>query len=114
MQVLYSLIALLISFKICNILTHPDSKIRRRTPSIKIKRLEILPSIRIFVKGRFIHFHHWMNFSILFVISILIGGSILDSWLTRGILLGGIIQGLTIPSPTARKIIYSKKIDVQL
>jgi len=113
MQAIYTLISLLAGFKICSILTHPDSKIRRRTPTVKIRGLQLLPSIRIVVRGRFVHFHHWMNFSILFVISIVIGGSILDSWLTRGILLGGIIQGLTIPSPVARKIIYSKKIDVQ-
>ena len=61
MQALYALISLLAGFKICDVLTHPDSKIRRKTPTIKIRGFELLPSIRITVRGRFVHFHHWMN-----------------------------------------------------
>jgi len=51
---------------------------------------------------------------VLLCISIFVTGGVLDSWITRGALMGGIIQGLTTKSPTARKIIYRKIIDVQL
>jgi hypothetical protein len=114
MQVFFTLVSILAGYKFCNIFTHPNSKIWRNYPHLKIKRVELLPSIRIFIKGRFIHFHHWFNLSMLLCVSIFVTGGLLDSWITRGVLMGGIIQGLTNPSPTARKIIYRKKIDVQL
>jgi hypothetical protein len=72
----------------------PGSKINKKVPKLKIKNVQLLPSIQITIRGRIIHLHHWMNLSVLLVISIFIGGSILDSWVTRGFLVGGIVQGL--------------------
>ncbi len=104
MELLLGLITSVASYKICNIFTHPNSKIWKKYPHVRIKRVELLPSVRIFVKGRVIHLHHWLNLSALLCVSIFVSGSILDSWITRGAILGGIVQGLSIPS--ARKIIY--------
>lgn len=106
-QYLYTLATVLLSYKLCNVFTHPKSKVWHKFPSLKIKRLELLPSIRITVKGRVIHFHHWFNFSLLLVISVFVNSVVLDFWLTRGFLLGGVIQGLSIPS--ARKIVYKEE-----
>jgi len=114
MQVFYTLISVLAGYNFCNLFTHPNSNIWKNYPRLKIKGLELLPSIRILIKGKIIHFHHWFNLTLLLCVSIFVTGGILDSWITRGALLGGIIQGLTTPSPNARKIIYHKKIDVQL
>jgi hypothetical protein len=111
-QYFYTVLAFLGSFSVCSLFTHPKSKIWKHYPKLKIKRLELLPSVRITIKGRVIHLHHWMNLSIILVITIFMG--VMDSWVTRGVLIGGIVQGLTTPSPTARKIIYKKTIDVQL
>ena len=77
--------------------THPNSKIRRKMPNIRVKRLQVFPVIRVNMFGRWVHFHHWMNFSFLLVLSGFVSIGILDNVLTRGILLGGIIQGLTLP-----------------
>jgi hypothetical protein len=113
MEVIYTFITVITSYKIWSIFSHPNSKLWNRWPRIKIKWIQIFPSIRITVKGRVIHIHHWFHLSILLCISTFITGGILDSWITRGFLMGGIIQGLTNPSPTARKVFYHKKTDVE-
>ncbi len=104
MPYFYAFASALASYKIFNIFSHPDSKLWQAWPRLKFKRVDFFPSQRITVKGRVIHFHHWLNFSILLCISFFVSVGVLDSWITRGALLGGIIQGLSIPS--ARKIIY--------
>ena len=85
--------------------THPNSKIRRKLPNIKVKRIQVFPVIRVRMFGRWFHFHHWMNFSLLLALSGVMSIGILDHAFTRGMLLGGIIQGLTIPR-SYRKFIY--------
>lgn len=85
--------------------THPNSRIRRKMPNVKVKRVQVFPVLRINVFGRWIHFHHWFNFSILLLLSFFMSLGILDLLVTKGILLGGIIQGLTLPKEH-RKIIY--------
>lgn len=84
---------------------HPTSRIRRKLPNIKTRRVQVFPVIRIFLFGRVIHFHHWVNFSALLLLSIFISLGILDHMITRGILIGGIIHGLTLPKEH-RRIVY--------
>lgn len=85
--------------------THPTSRLRRKLPNIKTKRVQVFPVIRVNLFGRVIHFHHWINFSILLILSVFITGGVLDYIVTKGLLLGGIIHGLTLPKEH-RKIIY--------
>ncbi len=85
--------------------THPDSRFRRKLPNFKTRRVHFFPVLRVNVFGRVIHFHHWVNFSILLILSFFISVGILDFVVTKGILLGGIIHGLTLPKEH-RKIIY--------
>jgi len=85
--------------------THPNARIRRKLPNIRVKRVQIFPVLRINLFGRVIHFHHWINFSILLIISLFTSIGILDLVFAKGMLLGGIIQGLTLPKEH-RKIIY--------
>lgn len=85
--------------------THPASRIRRRLPNIKTKRLQVFPVLRVKLFGRVIHIHHWIGFSVLLILSFFMTIGILDFIVTKGILLGGIIQGLTMPKGH-RKIIY--------
>lgn len=85
--------------------THPTSRIRRKLPNLKTKRIQVFPVIRFKVFGRVIHFHHWFCFSIILILSFFTSVGILDFVVTKGILLGGIIQGLTMPKGH-RKMIY--------
>lgn len=85
--------------------THPASRLRRKMPNVKVKRVQLFPVLRIFMFGRVFHLHHWFIFSILLILSIFASIGILDLMFTRGMLLGGIIQGLTLPKGH-RKIVY--------
>lgn len=85
--------------------THPTARIRRKLPNIKVKRVQFFPVIRIHLFGRVFHLHHWLSFSILLIISNTLPVGILESTFARGVLLGGIIQGLRLPKGH-RKIIY--------
>ncbi|MBI2018754.1 hypothetical protein HYS96_03570 [Candidatus Daviesbacteria bacterium] len=85
--------------------THPQSRIRQKLPNIKTRRVQVFPVIRFYFFGRVIHLHHWINFSILLILSIFVTGNILDYVVTKGLLLGGIIQGLSLPGEH-RKIVY--------
>lgn len=80
------------------------SKIYDRLPKLKIKSLQLFPSIKIMISGKIFHLHHWLGFSILLVISIFVEGGLLGYLVTKGILTGGAIQGLF--TPKSFKIIY--------
>ncbi len=86
-------------------ITHPTSRIRRRMPNIRIKRVQVFPVLRIKVFGRVIHLHHWIYFSVILIVSFFVSLGIVDYIVTKGILLGTIIHGLTLPKEH-RKIIY--------
>lgn len=84
---------------------HPSSRIRKKLPNVRVKRVQVFPVIRVFMFGRVFHFHHWFNFSLLLASSAFLSIAALDSLITRGILLGGVIHGLTLPKEH-RRIIY--------
>lgn len=91
--------------------THPGSYIRNRLPDVKISKLQIFPCLKIFVRGHVLHFHHWFNFSVLLIISVFISNGVLDSTFTRGFLVGGALQGLSISpiyDPNVRRLIYNQ------
>lgn len=85
--------------------SHPSSRIRKKLPNIKTKRVQIFPVIRFYFFGRVIHLHHWVNFSILLLLSLFLNAGTLDFTITQGILLGGVLHGLSLPKEH-RKIIY--------
>lgn len=85
--------------------THPTARIRRKLPNIKTKRVQVFPVLRVKVFGRVIHFHHWFLFSAILIISFFISLGIVDFIVTKGILLGGVIHGLTLPKEH-RKMVY--------
>lgn len=85
--------------------THPNSRIRRKMPNLRMKRVQVFPVLRIHLFGRVIHLHHWFSLSILLILSFFASIGVLDLMFTKGVLLGGIIQGLTMPRGH-RKIIY--------
>lgn len=91
------LLSLTAGYKIAKVFSHPESKVRAMMPCFKIKFLQFLPNIKIYIRGKIIHIHHWIYLSLLLVLSFKLNFSILDSTLFRGILSGGIIQGLSFP-----------------
>jgi hypothetical protein len=90
-------ISVIAGYKISNLFSHPKSKVWQKMPRLRIKHYELFPNIRITLKGKVIHLHHWFNYSIILCISIFVTGGILDSWITRGLLMGSIVQGLRFP-----------------
>ena len=85
--------------------THHTSRIRKKLPNIKTGRVQVFPVLRFKAFGRVIHLHHWVSFSIILGLSFFISLGVVDYIVTKGILLGGIIHGLTEPSLN-RRIIY--------
>lgn len=85
--------------------THPNSKIRRKLPNIKTKRFQVFPVIRVNLFGRVFHLHHWLSFSMILALANFMPLGFLESTFSKGVLLGGIIQGLRLPRGH-RNIIY--------
>lgn len=77
-------------------------------PNLRVKRLQIFPVIRVQAFGRIFHLHHWFNFSVLLATTAFINAGILDTTIARGLMLGGIIQGLTLPKGR-RTLIYKNE-----
>ena len=102
MNYLLPILSVAVGFITFNITSTPGSKFNRRVPTLKIKNVQLLPSVKITLKGKIIHLHHWLQFSILLFISVVITNGFLDSPIVRGFLVGGMAQGLKFPD---RKIV---------
>jgi len=100
--------AVISGFTAFRYLTHPTSKVWYQIPEIKLhKRIQITPSIRLFAKGRVLHIHHWVYCGALLAVSFYATGGIIDANITKGLLIGGMLQGFSMPE--ARNIIYLQK-----
>lgn len=97
MEVLSLLPATALGYATFRATTHPSSAIRRKMPNLKLKRLQLFPVISIRAFGKDIHLHHWFNLSVLLASTALFNAGFLETTLARGLLLGGVIQGLTLP-----------------
>src|SRR5688572_19916059 len=75
--------------------SHPKSKLRGKIPHVKVSRVQVSPSIRLYAFGRTIWMHHWLNLAILLAISIPLNIGLLDHSVMKGFMVGGILQGLT-------------------
>lgn len=73
------------------------STVAKQRPQIKIWRFQFSPNLRVFVKGRVIHMHHWINLSILLTFTFFLNMGFMDYMFTKGLMVGGILQGLTFP-----------------
>ena|SRR3989344_4661582 len=100
-------ISSVLGYQLVKFLTHPESRIYKKLPKIKIKWFQFSPNIRIHIKGKVVSLHHWMSLSVILIISIFVDGGILASNLTRGFLLGGTLQGFTFPD--WKQIIFTIK-----
>lgn len=104
MELLTFLPATFLGFTIFKYTCDPKHALAKHRPHIQLWRFELQPYVRIRVKGRFIHSHHWINLSIFLTISLLMNVGFLDIPFIKGIIVGGIVQGLTFSD--FKKIIY--------
>ena len=105
MEVLSLLPATALGYLTFRATSHPSSRIRKKLPNVKVKRIQVFPVVRLHVFNRVIHLHHWFTFSLILASSPFANLGILEHIFTKGLLLGGIIQGLTLPRGH-RSIVY--------
>lgn len=98
-----------LGFLAFRVATHPHSRIWNKMlhKSIKTKRLQIFPSLRFRFAGRTFHIHHWLSLSMLLAYATIDQSGILAHTFTKGVMLGGVLQGLSLPKEH-RKIIYKE------
>jgi len=82
------------SFIIFHLASHPNSRIQKKLPRAKIKRVQLFPNLNFEAKNRVFHIHHWMVFTPLLILVQTWGRGILQSDLLNGFMIGGIVQGL--------------------
>lgn len=71
--------------------------INKKLPHIKIKFLQIGPNIKLHFRNKSLHIHHWITYSIVLIITLTFNAGFLDTVISKGILVGGILQGLSFP-----------------
>ncbi len=69
--------------------------INKRLPNIKLKFLQISPNIKIHFRKHHLHIHHWLTYSVVLILTFYINAGFLDTIVSKGVLIGGIIQGFT-------------------
>src|SRR3990172_9542264 len=106
MQLFTFALSSIFGFFLFYVLTHPKSAIHNNLPKLKIKWLQLFPIVAVTISGKTFHIHHWLGFGIILVVSIFVDSGILSSVFTKGILSGGVIQGLF--TPKSFKLIYKK------
>ncbi len=90
-------VAFFLGYKSANLLTKPESIIAKKIPFLQLGFIQILPSIRIYIKGKIIHIHHWLHLSVLFILSFNYHPPLVDPTVFKGILVGWIMQGFSYP-----------------
>lgn len=75
-------------------LSHPQKK-KHKVPKISLgKHLDILPNVRLHKGKKTYHFHHWLLFTLAIAIPVIIYEQFPYPMIVRGMLVGGILQGL--------------------
>lgn len=111
MEIITFLPASVVGYKIFGVISSNKSRLWRKFPKIDFHFIEIFPSLKLRFNGKVLHFHHWFNLSILLILSILINMDFLDYTVIKGLMVGGVIQGLKTAKP--RNIYYSKNREVK-
>jgi hypothetical protein len=78
-------------------ISHPDKK-KHKIPKIGIWNIEILPNFRIHIGSKTYHFHHWFVFALIILIPLLLAENFSYPIILKGLLIGGILQGLRYPN----------------
>lgn len=106
MPYLIFILSFVSGFILNNLLTKPNAYLNKRIPKVKVKFIQLLPSLKVKFGKRTIHIHHWIGYSIILVITITLKLDLFSTLYARGYFAGSIIQGLTFPD--WKKIVYKE------
>src|SRR5512138_2588425 len=95
MNIFYFILSLLAGYYFNRSLSKSGYRINRKLPYYKIKFIQFSPNIKIHFKNRYIWIHHWLTYTVILIITLTSNAGILDTLVSKGILVGGILQGLT-------------------
>jgi hypothetical protein len=99
-------LSLFLGYLFNNSLSKSGRRINKKLPFITIKFLQLSPNVKIHFKNKSIHLHHWLTYSVILIITFTLNTGIFESLISRGYLIGGILQGLSFPD--WKKIIIPK------
>jgi hypothetical protein len=99
-------LSLFLSYLFNNSLSKSGRRINKKLPFITIKFLQLSPNVKIHFKNKSIHLHHWLTYTVILIVTFTFNTGIFESLLSRGYLVGGILQGLSFPD--WKKIIAQK------
>jgi len=85
---------LVVGYWIYNLFSHP-LKFKSKIPSIRFKLIELLPNLKINLKKKIIHVHHWILLSVVVALLIIYTSSFAHLLIVKSFFIGGIIQGFT-------------------
>ena len=91
-----TLVGGVLGFSLFTLTSHPKSPINKKLPAKTLtRRVHVTPAVKLELKNRFIHLHHWFIFTSLYVGAHLSEKAFLHSDVVQGFMLGSIAQGLT-------------------
>ncbi len=105
MNYIFFLLSIILGYIFNRSLSKRGGIINNRLPCIKIKFLQIGPNLKIHFKNKSLHIHHWITYSVVLIVTLTLNTGFLDTLFSKGLLIGGILQGLTFPD--WRKILTS-------
>lgn len=98
------IISFIFGYQVAKKVSTPQTKILNRLPVIRIKFIQLTPNFKIHFRGKIIHIRHWIYLSIILIFSYKIDNGFFASSFLRGVLAGGVVQGLTFPD--WKKIVF--------
>lgn len=78
-------------------LSHPEKK-KHKVPKIGLWNIEFMPNFRVHIKSKTYHFHHWFVLALVILIPIILRDDFQYPMVFKGIVVGGILQGLRYPN----------------
>lgn len=94
--VLTFIISIVIGYFLFLYLSHPEKK-KDKLPKISIGNLDLSPNIRVHIGSKTYWFHHWFLLSLLIGIPIIVQEDFQMPMIIKGVIVGGILQGLRYP-----------------
>jgi hypothetical protein len=84
----------LLGYTVSKTMTHQKGKLRKKVPTIKLKWVQVLPHLKINIKSKNIHIHHWLSLPTMYIPLIMSSDLIRAQVFLHAIVLGAVIQGL--------------------
>lgn len=93
MTAIIFLVSLAVGYYLFLLFSHPQKK-QHKVPTIRFKRLQVLPNMKIYGRSKTYHIHHWVLLSVVFAVGVVAYEGLMRSPLVNGMTIGGILQGL--------------------